>query len=91
VRPQNPLPCTMAHTAFYLFYRWNIVDEPSPCFHQRQRWYNIHLIKGEHAERQMVYDTQLEWINKMFIGANVTSSKTHAGRSQETKHTELGV
>src|SRR5215469_12364220 len=90
MRHRNPLLCIMAHTAFYLFYRWNIICEPSPCFHQRQQWYNIHLIKGEHAERQMAYDTQLEWTNKMFAGAKVTSlKKTHAGRSQGAKHAEL--
>jgi hypothetical protein len=32
----NPLLCTMAHTAFYLFYRWNIAGETPPCFRQRQ-------------------------------------------------------
>jgi hypothetical protein len=38
----------------------------------------------------MAYDTQLDWINKMFTGANVTSlKKTHAGRSQGAKHAEL--
>ena len=38
----------------------------------------------------MAYDTQLDWINKMFIGANVISvKKTHAGRSQGAKHAEL--
>jgi hypothetical protein len=38
----------------------------------------------------MAYDTQLDWINKMLIGANVSSlKKTHAGRSQGAKHTEL--
>jgi hypothetical protein len=31
VRHRNPLLCTMAHTAFYLFYRWNIACE-TPAF-----------------------------------------------------------
>jgi hypothetical protein len=82
MRHRNPLLCTMGHTAFYLFYRWNIAGETSPCFRRRQQWYGLHLIKGEHAAKQMAYDTQLDWINKMFTGANVTSlKKTHAGRS----------
>jgi Centromere DNA-binding protein complex CBF3 subunit, domain 2 len=43
----------------------------------------FHLIKGENAEKQMAYDTQLDWINKIFHGANVASlRKTHASRSQ---------
>ena len=38
----------------------------------------------------MAYDTQLDWINRMFTGAGVTSlKKTHAGRSQGAKHAEL--
>ena len=38
----------------------------------------------------MSYETQLDWINKMFAGAGVTSlKKTHAGRSQGAKHAEL--
>jgi hypothetical protein len=49
--------------------------EPPPWFRWRQQWYGLHLIKGEHAAKQMAYDTQLDWINKMFIGANVTSLK----------------
>jgi hypothetical protein len=53
IRHRNPLLCTMAHTAFYLFYRWNIAGETPPCFRQRQQWYGLHPIKGEHAARQM--------------------------------------
>jgi len=90
MRHRNPLLCTMAHMAFYLFYRWNVAGEPSPTFRQRQRWYNIHLIKGVHAEKQIAYDTQLDWTNRMFAGAKVTSlKKTHAGRSRGAKHAEL--
>jgi hypothetical protein len=90
MRQRNPLLCTMAHTAFYLFYRWNIAGEARPCFRRRQQWYGLHLVKGEHAAKKMSCDTQLDWINKMFVGANVTSlKKTHAGRSQGAKHAEL--
>ena len=32
MRHRNPLLCTMAHMAFYLFYRWNIAGEATPCF-----------------------------------------------------------
>src|SRR3954451_10289587 len=90
MRHRNSLLCTMAHTALYLFYRWNIAGETPPCFRRRQQWYDRHLIKGEHTAKRMSYDTQLDWINKMSAGANVTSlKKTHAGRSQGAKHAEL--
>ena len=89
-RHRNPLLCTMAHLAFYLFYRWNITGEPPPCFRQRRLWYALHLLKGKDAPKQMAYDTQLDWINQMFTGANVRSlKKTHAGRLQPAKHAEL--
>jgi hypothetical protein len=32
MRHRNPLLCTMGHTAFYLFYRWNIAGEPPALF-----------------------------------------------------------
>lgn len=36
------------------------------------------------------YDTQLEWTNRAFTGAGLTSDKkTHAGRAQGAKHAEL--
>ena len=90
MKHQNPLLSTMTHTAFYLFYRWNIAGEPPPYFRRRERWYVLHLIKGENAAKQMSYDTRLDWINKIFTGANVTSlKKTHAGRSHGAKHAEL--
>ena len=90
MRHRNPLLCTMAHTAFYFFYRWNVAGEPPPSFRRRELWYSLHLIKGEHTAKMMTYDTQLGWINKMFAGANVMSlKKTHAGRSQGARHAEL--
>jgi hypothetical protein len=76
----------MAHTAFYLFYRWN----ETPASAGASSGYGLHLIKGEHAAKQMAYDTQLDWVNKMFTGVNVTSlKKTRAGRSQRAKDAEL--
>lgn len=80
MRHRNPLLCTMAHTAFYLFYRWNIAGEAPPCFRRCQQWYDVHLVKGEHAAKRISYDTQLDWINKIFAGANVTSLKKNPCR-----------
>ena len=34
MRHCNLLLCTISHTAFYLFYRWNITGEAPPCFRQ---------------------------------------------------------
>jgi hypothetical protein len=81
MRHRNPLLCTIGHTAFYLFYRWNIAGETFPCFRRRQQWYSLYLIKGEHEARLVAYDTQLDWI-KMFTRAKVTPlKKAHASRS----------
>ncbi|KAF2174917.1 hypothetical protein K469DRAFT_702412 [Zopfia rhizophila CBS 207.26] len=40
-------------------------------FRQRELWYNLHLIKGKYVAKKMAYDTQLDWINKMFTEANI--------------------
>jgi hypothetical protein len=81
MRDHNPLLCTISHTAFYLFYRWNITGEA--CFRRRELWYDRHILKGVDALKRMSYETQLDWINRMFTGAGVTSpKKTHANRLQ---------
>ncbi len=90
IRHRNPLLCTMGHTAFYLFYRWNITSEQPPSFRRRELWYNNHLLKGLYPDKQMAYDTLLDWINKMFTGAKVSSlKKVHAPRPGGAKHAEL--
>jgi hypothetical protein len=90
IRHRNPLLCTMGHTAFYLFFRWNVVREPPPRFQQRQQWYNLRLLRGSRADTPLSYDTQLEWINKIFTAAKFKSrSKTHIPRSQGAKMAEI--
>jgi Centromere DNA-binding protein complex CBF3 subunit, domain 2 len=90
VRHKNPLLCTLSHTAFYLFYRWNVGREEPPRFQQRQQWYNIHLIRGGVREHPISYAVQLQWTNKLFAAANLQSlKKTHAGRSEGAKQSEL--
>jgi Centromere DNA-binding protein complex CBF3 subunit, domain 2/Transcriptional activator of glycolytic enzymes len=89
MRHRNPLLCTMAATAFYLFYRWNIAGEQPPCFRRRELWYNLHLFKGENAAKQMAYDTQLDWVNKMFDAVGIKSKKKTHLRGQGVRHAEL--
>ena len=80
----------MSHVAFYLFWRWNVVREPPPQFQQRQQWYHIHLLKGQHAEKPLSYEIQLEWINKVFEAAGLSSpQKTHLPRGQGARLAEL--
>ena len=86
----NPLLCMMSHTAFYLFYWWNITGEAPPCFQRRQQWYNLHVLRGSDALKRMSYETQLDWINRMFAGTGMASlKKTHAGQPQGAKHAGL--
>lgn len=82
VRHKNALLCPLAALAFYLFYRWHVVQEPPPCFAQRQLWYDSHLLKGQTDTKKILsYHTHLEWTNKAFVGANLAHlKKTHAGR-----------
>lgn len=90
IRHKNPFLCTLSHTAFYLFYRWNFVREEPPRFQQRQQWYNTHLIRGADRVRPISYEVQLQWTNKVFEAAHLQSlKKTHAGRSEGAKQSEL--
>lgn len=90
MRHRDPLLCTMGQTAFYLFYRWNIVREPLPQFRQRQQWYGLHLLRGNCGDRPISYPIQLDWINRVFTAVNLnTLKKTHIGRSQGAKQAEL--
>lgn len=90
VRNRNLLVCPLSQVAFYLFYRWNIVREPPPQFQQRQQWYDSHLIKGETVTRELSYETHVNWVNRIFRSANLSSlKKTHAGRTNGAQQAEL--
>lgn len=80
----------MSYIAFYFFYRWNIVREPPPRFQQRQQWYNIYLFRGDKVKKPLSYETQLDWISKVFKGVNLVSlKKTHKGRAEGAKQAEI--
>jgi hypothetical protein len=65
MRRQDPLLCTMNQTAFYLFFRWQIVQEPVPQFQNRWLWYDFHLLKGEDVEKSLSYEIQLKWTSEV--------------------------
>lgn len=57
--------------------------ESPPCFQQRQRWYNVRLLKGDQAQntKPLSYATQLDWINRIWkMDRTPCLKKTHAGR-----------
>ena len=90
VRHRSPLLCTMGQVAFYLFHQWNVAGEPLPQFHRREEWYALHLIKGEDAHNPISYETQLDWINRVYSGTGLAAlKKTHAGRANGARHAEL--
>jgi hypothetical protein len=90
MRHQDPLLCTISQTAFYLFFRWQIVREPVPQFQNRRRWYDFHLLKGRDATKPFSYEIQLKWIDEVFDAIGLSSyKKTHLGRSQGAKQAEM--
>ena len=89
VRHKNPLLCTTSQLAFYLFYRWNIVREQVPRFQRRQQWYDLHLLRGSKSTSPMSYEVQLEWTNKMFDDASISSLKKTHGRGAGARAGEL--
>ena len=82
VRNKDPLLCTMANVAFYLFYRWDCQHEPVPRFQRSSQWYTKPILKGAKSSVQpLSYQTMLEWVNRVFDIADLrTLKKTHAGR-----------
>lgn len=90
MRHQDPLLCIISQTAFYLFFRWQIVQEPVPQFQNRQRWYDFHLLKGRDAKKPLLYEIQLKWTGEVFKSIGLSSyKKTHLGWSQGAKQAEM--
>jgi hypothetical protein len=90
MRHKEPLLCTISQVAFYLFYRWEFMQEPIPQFYQRQQWYNWHLLKSVQIDKEVSYRTQLDWINDVFRATNLASKKkTHSGRAGGARYAEL--
>ena len=79
----------MGHLAFYLF-RWNILREAPPAFSKREQWYPIHVLKGADRRKPLSYDTQNEWVRKVFYAAGLfsTSKTTHMRRGQGAREVE---
>ncbi len=78
VQHKNSLLCIILQLAFYLFYHWNIVWKQISCFQKQQQWYNLHLLQESKLTLFMLYEVQLEWINKMFDIVSIFSlKKTH--------------
>ena len=85
LRNRDPQICPLGGLAFYLLYRWDLTDEPFPDFSDRRAWYNIRVLKsstaGANPNSPLTYNSQLNWVNKAFKYAGVTSrKKTHGGR-----------
>ena len=93
LRHFNPLLCTMGHLAWYFFYRWNIVRENPPRFQRRSQWYNLHVLKGGDSLKEITYETQLNWTNKVFKAAHLRTTKvTHCPRGQGSREAiRMGV
>jgi hypothetical protein len=90
MRHKEPLLCTIGQTAFYLFQRWEIMQEPVPQFWQRQQWYDWHFLKGRNISSPISYEIQLKWTNKISEAIGLASKKkTHSGRSGGARVAEL--
>ena len=80
----------MSQLTFYFFCRWNIVREPPPRVQRRQDWFDWHLLGGRDVLTPFSYEVQLEWTNKMFKAAEVTTLKKTHGRGQGSQEAERG-
>ena len=75
IRHKNSLLCIILQFAFYLFYQWNIVRKQISHFQRQQQWYDLHLLQESKSTSSMLYEIQLEWINKMFNVVSIFSLK----------------
>jgi Centromere DNA-binding protein complex CBF3 subunit, domain 2/Transcriptional activator of glycolytic enzymes len=95
LRHKIPLVCVLSALAFYLFYRWDLTDEPFPDFTSRPSWYGIRLIKratgsGDDRTQPLSYTSQREWAAKAFRQVGIhTTTITHVGRAAGAKAAEL--
>ncbi|EED21184.1 hypothetical protein TSTA_084150 [Talaromyces stipitatus ATCC 10500] len=90
MRHREPLLCTIGQAAFYLFYRWEIMQEPIPQFYQRQQWYDWHFFKGSKVTKPLSYEIQLDWTSRVFKGVGLSiNKKSHSGRSGGARLAEL--
>ena len=89
VQYKNSLLCIILQLAFYLFYHWNIVQEQISCFQRWQQWYDLYLLQESKLTSFMLYEVQLEWINKMFDVVSIFSLKKTHDRDAEAWADEL--
>ena len=92
LRNQDPHLCPLGAVAYYLLHRWDLCGEGFSNFQDRERWYNIRLIKGTGSDptAPISYNTQREWAAKAFRYAGVASAKkTHIGYASGAKMAEI--
>jgi hypothetical protein len=93
-RNKDPFICPLGALGFYLLFRWDLTGEPFPDFTDRSRWYNIRLLLSaknyQDVTAELSYNTQLEWITKVFFLIRLYSiKKTHLFRAAGAKMAEL--
>jgi hypothetical protein len=63
-----------------------------PSYYQSNDYYDLRAFPGDikYPDREWAYAGQREWIDKLFVGAGIQSTKkTHATRKQAARHAEI--
>ncbi|KAF1334759.1 Short-chain dehydrogenase, partial [Globisporangium splendens] len=64
MRCKEAMLCPLNAVSMYLFWRWHIEPEPFPDLSDRKRWYNIQLLKGKDATKEISYNAQLKGLKR---------------------------
>ena len=91
LRHKNVRICAVGAVAMYLFWRFDVENEPIPDFSDPPQWYDIKLLKGGKDQTSPIsYKAHYDATMKAFKALGMQSkAKTHAARGSATRMAEL--
>jgi hypothetical protein len=85
--------CCVGATALFFFYRYHILNEAWPPFHDRERWYSTKLLSLESDPfKSLSLQSHINICKKTFEDARCTVLKgkaTHIGRKEGCKLADM--
>lgn len=87
IRHAHALTCPVGALALYFFHRWHVEAEEFPNMTTREKWYDIHVMKGTDRLKQISYSTQAKAYKRAFKAVGISTAKvTHAPRGSAARH-----
>ena len=91
MRAREPEDCCLGALAQWLFWRWQVNNEPPPNFNCRSDWYDQRVFPAASSrEKGFSWETQSDWHRRVFRQVGITSSKlTHTMRGSAARMADL--